>query len=43
METYPRYWPFVREFTGHQGIPLKYAFDAELWSLIWYVPEQTVG
>ena len=28
---FPRYWPFVREFTGHRWIPLTKASDAEPW------------
>ena len=28
---FPRYWPFVREFTGHRWIPRTKASDAELW------------
>ena len=28
---FPRYWPFVREFTGHRWIPLTKASNAELW------------
>ena len=28
METLSRYWPFVREFTGHRWIPLTKASDA---------------
>ena len=28
---FPRYWPFVWEFTGHRWIPLTKASDAELW------------
>ena len=27
----PRYWPFMREFTGHR--------DAELWCFLWSAPE----
>ena len=28
---FPRYWPFVREFTGRRWIPRTKASDAELW------------
>ena len=37
-----RYWPFVRESTGHWWIPLTKASDAELWCFLWSAPEQTV-
>ena len=30
------------EFTGHRWIPLKKASDAELWTFLWSLPEQTV-
>ena len=30
-EHFPRYLPFVREFTGHWLIPLTKAGDGELW------------
>ena len=36
---FPRYWPFVREFTGHWWIPLTKASDAELWCFLWSAPE----
>ena len=39
---FPRYWPFVRETTGHRWIPITKASDAELWCFLWSVPEQTV-
>ena len=32
---FPRYWPFVREFTGHWRIPLTKASDAEIWCFLW--------
>ena len=32
----------MRETTGHQWIPLTKTSDAELWCILWYVPEQTV-
>ena len=32
---FPRYWPFVREFTGHRWIPRTKASDAELWCFTW--------
>ena len=37
---FPRYWPFVREFTGHRWIPLTKASDAELWCILSSVPEK---
>ena len=40
---FPRYWPFVREFTGHRWIPLTKASDAGLWCFLWSAPKQTVG
>ena len=39
---FPRYWPCVREFTGHRWLPLTKASDAELWCILWSAPEQTV-
>ena len=39
---FPRYWPFVRESTGHRWIPLTKPSDAELWYFLWSAPEQTV-
>ena len=30
----PRYWPFVREFTGHRWIPRTKASDAEHWCFL---------
>ena len=33
--------PLCREFTGHGGIPLTKASDAELWYFHWSVPELT--
>ena len=38
----PRYWPFVREITGHRWIPLTKASDAKLWCFLWSAPDQTV-
>ena len=35
---FPRYCPFVREFTGHRWIPLTKASDAELWCFLWSPP-----
>ena len=35
---YPRYWPFVREFTGHRWIPRTKPSDAELWCFLWSAP-----
>ena len=32
---FPRYWPFVREFTGRRWIPRTKASDAELWYFLW--------
>ena len=42
METFPRYWPFARETTGHRWIPFTKASDAVLWCFRWSAPEQTV-
>ena len=39
---FPRYWPFVVEFTGDRWIPLTKASDAELWCFLWSTPEQTI-
>ena len=36
---FPRYWPFVREFTGQRWIPLTKASDAGLWYFLWSAPE----
>ena len=35
METFPRYWPFGREFTGHLWFPRTKSSDAELWCFLW--------
>ena len=35
---FPRYWPFVLEFTGPRWIPLTKASDAELWCFLWSAP-----
>ena len=35
METFPRCWPFVREFTGHRWITLRKANGAELYYFLW--------
>ena len=35
------YWPFVRETTAHQWIPLTKVSDAELWCFLWFAPGQT--
>ena len=40
METFPRYWPFVGESTGHRWIPLTKANDAELWYFFLSEPEK---
>ena len=32
---FPRYWPFVRIFTGLRWIPHTKASDAELWCFLW--------
>ena len=40
METFPPYWPFVREFTGQRRIPLTKASDAELWYFVWSASEK---
>ena len=39
---FTRYWPFLREFTGHRWIPSKMASGAELWCFLWSATEQTV-
>ena len=39
---FPRYWPFVRESTGHRWIPLTKASDAELRCFLWSAPQQMV-
>ena len=36
---FPRYWPFVREFTGPRWITRTKASDAELWCFFWSAPE----
>ena len=36
---FPRYWLFVREFTGPRWIPRTKASDAELWYFLWSAPE----
>ena len=36
---FPRYWPFVREFTGPRWIPRTKASDAELWCFLWSASE----
>ena len=33
--------PLWGESTGHRGIPLTKASDAELWCFLWSAPEQT--
>ena len=33
---FPRYWPFVREFTGHRWISRTKASDAEVWCFIFF-------
>ena len=35
----PRYWPFVRDFTGDRWIPRTKASDAELWCFLWSAPD----
>ena len=35
---FPRYWPFVREFTGHRWNPRTKASDAELGCFLWSAP-----
>ena len=37
---FPRYWPFVRGFTGHQWIPPSKASDEELWCVLSSAPEK---
>ena len=39
---FPRYWPFARESTGHQWIPLTKASSAELWCFLRCAPQQMV-
>ena len=39
METFPRYWLFVRGIPGHHWIPCTKASDAELWCFLWSAPE----
>ena len=36
---FPRYWPFVWEFTGHRWIPRTKASDAELGCFLWSASE----
>ena len=36
---FPRYWPFVREFTGPRWIPRTKASEAELWCVLWSASE----
>ena len=40
---FPRYWPFVREATGHRWISLTKSSDAELWCFLWSALEHMVG
>ena len=42
MDAFPRYWPFVRETTGHRLIPLTKASDSELWCFLQSAAKQTV-
>ena len=42
METFPRYWPFVKGSTGHRWITSTKASDAKLWCFLWSAHEQTV-
>ena len=39
METFPRYWPFVRGIHRSRWIPRTKASDAELWCFLWSAPE----
>ena len=39
---FSRYWPSVRETTGHRWIPLTKASEAELWCFLWSASEQMV-
>ena len=39
---FPRYWPFVREFTGLRWIPCTKASDADVWGFLWSVSKYTV-
>ena len=36
---FPRYWPFVGDFTAHRWIPRTKASDAVLWCFLWSAPE----
>ena len=36
---FPRYWQFVREFTGPRWIPHTKVSDAELWCFLWCASE----
>ena len=38
LEAFPRYWPFVRESTGHWWNPLTKANDAGIWCFLWSAP-----
>ena len=39
---FSRYWPLLRESTGHRWIPLTKASDAGFWCFLQCAPEQTV-
>ena len=39
METFSRYWPFVREFTGPRWLPCTKASDMEFWCFLWSASE----
>ena len=39
---FPRYWPFVRESTGHRWIPLTKSRNAEPWYFLRSAPEQAI-
>ena len=42
METFPRYWPFVRGIHWSTVNSRTKASDAELWYFLWSAPEQMV-
>ena len=43
METFPRYWPFVRGIHRSRWIPRTKASDAELWCILWSAPEKRLS
>ena len=40
---FPRYWPFVQEFTGHRWIPRTKVSDMELWCFLSMICAWTNG